>query len=106
MNNQKQFRMTGKDMNRDQKVSKKSYTKTLVRQELLLQLGIAEMQKDILVENNHLDFNSILNLIEQKKSAIKSAFKYYSEGDNLLYKVHLNHSILIEDEIKTQLETE
>jgi len=91
-------------MNQEQKITKKSYAKTLVRQELLLQLGIAEMQKDILVENNHLDFESILNLIEQKKAAIKSAFKYYSEGDNLLYKVHLNHSIIIEDEIKTQLE--
>ena len=93
-------------MNQEQNITKKSYTKTLVRQELLLQLGIAEMQKDILVENNHLDFESILNLIEQKKAAIKCAFKYYSEGDNLLYKVHLNHSIIIEDEIKIQLETE
>ncbi len=68
-----------------------------------MKLGIAEMQKEILLENDHLDFGQLLNLIEQKQSAIKNAFKNYSEGDILLYKVHLNHSMLIEDEIKAQL---
>jgi hypothetical protein len=91
-------------MDKNQNIAKKNYTHTLVRQELLLQLGIAEMQKEILVENKHLDFKLLLELVERKKSAIKEAFKYYSEGDHLLYKVHINHSIQIESEIKVLLE--
>ncbi len=79
---------------------------TLVRQELLLQLGVAEMQKQILMENYNLNFESLIDLIDQKQVAIKNAFKYYSEGDILLYKVHLNHSMIIEDELKVLLENE
>ena len=82
----------------------KSYSRKLVKQELLLQLGVAEMQKEILMENSHLEFDILLNLIEQKQTAIKNAFKYYYEGDFLLYNVHLNHSLLIEDELKDHLD--
>lgn len=91
-------------MNQDLNLREEKYSRQLVRQELLLQLGVAEMQKEILMENNHLDFSQLLNLIEQKQAAIKNAFKNYSEGDILLYKVHLNHSMLIEDKLKTQLD--
>ena len=93
-------------MNQDQNFREKIYPRQLVRQELLLQLGVAEMQKEILLENDHLDFGQLLNLIEQKQAAIKNAFKNYSEWDILLYKVHLNHSMLIEDELKIQLDEE
>ena len=79
---------------------------TLVRQEFLFQLGVAEMQKQILMENYNLNFESLIDLIDQKQVAIKNAFKYYSEGDILLYKVHLNHSMIIEDELKVLLENE
>ena len=96
--------MSKVNMIQDQKFCEKIYSRQLVRQELLLKLGVAEMQKEILLENNHLGFGQLLNLIEQKQIAIKNAFKNYSEGDILLYKVHLNHSMLIEDELRIQLD--
>ncbi len=92
-------------MNNNQDFSRNESWK-LVRQELLLQLGVSEMQKQLLLEHNNFEFGSLLNLIEQQQAAIKNAFKYYSEGDALLYKVHLNHSILIGDELKSQLDSE
>jgi hypothetical protein len=91
-------------VNKNQNFREEKYSRQLVRQELLLQLGVSEMQKEILTENNHLDFGQLLKLIEQKQAAIKNAFKNYSEGDILLYRVHLNHSMLIEEELKTQLD--
>ena len=91
-------------MNQNQNFREEKYSRQLVRQELLLKLGIAEMQKEILLENDHLDFGQLLNLIDQKQTAIKNAFKNYSEGDVLLYKVHLNHCMLIEEELITQLD--
>ena len=76
----------------------------LVRQELLLQLGVAEMQKEILLENDQFDFETILSLIDKKQSALKDAYKHYLAGDSLLYKVYLNLTMIIEDELKSQLD--
>ena len=76
----------------------------LVRQELLLQLGVTEIQKEILLENDQFDFEKILNLIDRKQSALKEAYKHYLAGDHLLYQVYLNLSMIIEDELKNELE--
>ena len=87
-------------MLRDEKIEREGFVEYL-EQDLLLQIGVADVQKDMLSELE--ESNDIIKLVEQKKSALKDALINYLEGDMVLFKVHLNHGLQLDDELKVMI---
>jgi len=73
-----------------------------LEQDLLLQIGVAEVQKDMLSELD--ESTDIVKLVEQKKSALKDALINYLEGDMILFKIYLNHGLQLDDELKVMID--